>query len=194
MKRVFFGVLPFLASSLLALGVLQVAFGTNFGSTPRGGSPLNAVSLADDRTHYVYDDFLYYTWVSDFRWARDYIYGATDLDTYTGSWSLADVKVWSGDYGMNNAFGWVDCNESYATTSGWHPNLTCYGQDLYINLYSGYSYGYDSQSERIAQFCHELGHTVGLRHTSDYTSCMNTGNISSGYLGSHDISHLNAAY
>lgn len=183
-----------LLSAVVTLFALGIASASNFGSVPRGGTPLNAVSLADDRTHYVYDDFLYAPWISDFRWARDYIYGATDPDTYAGSWSVADVKVWSGDYGMNNVFGWVDCNPYSATTYGWHPNMTCYGQDLYINLYSGYSYGFDSQSERIAQFCHELGHTVGLQHTTGYTTCMNTGNISTGYLSSHDVSHLNANY
>ncbi len=174
--------------------VLNGAFATNFGSTSRGGSPSNAVSLADDSTHYVYDDFLFSSWVADFRWARDYVYGATDLDTYTGSWSIADVKVWSGDYGMNGFFGWADCNPSSASTSGSHPTLRCYGQDIFFNLYSGYGYGFDSQSERIAQFCHELGHTLGLRHTSDYTTCLNQGNISAGYLGTHDIDHLNANY
>lgn len=122
------------------------------------------------------------------------VYDPTDLDMFQGTYSVFDVWATSGDYGQNGVFGWVDCPPS-ATTTGSHPGRTCYGQHLYLNQYSGYAYGFDTENERRFQTCHELGHTVGLNHpTSAYTTCMNSGNLSTTALGSHDVNHLDAHY
>lgn len=179
-------------SFMITVAAVSTVYATNFGSTQMGGTPTRGVSLANNEWHYVYDAFMDSTLRTSLRWARDNVYGATDLDTFTGTWDVHDVYATSGDYGNNNFFGWVECPAG-ATTSGSDPNRTCYGQILWLNEY--YAYAFDTENERRFQACHELGHTVGLRHpTSSYTTCMNTGNLSTTSLGAHDISHINSHY
>lgn len=167
--------------------------GDELGFGP-GGSPQNAVSLGNNKWHYIYDEFMDPTLRTSLRWARDNVYDPTDLVALTGTWQVHDVFATSADYGNNGLYGWVDCPAS-ATTTGSNPNRTCYGQTLYLNQYSGYAFAFDTENERRFQACHELGHTVGLRHpTSSYTTCMNTGALSTTSLHSHDINHINSHY
>lgn len=41
--------------------------------------------------------------------------------------------------------------------------------------------------------CHEIGHSVGLRHTSNTQSCLNVNNTSQ-VLSQHDKDHINARH
>ncbi len=93
--------------------------------------------------------------------------------------------VWDWDYGDNGLNGWNAC---VGTTNGAHPNQKCTQQWVKINLF------YNPPPQRIA--CHEMGHSVGLRHSDDQASCMKStaagGN--SNVLTAHDKSHLNLQY
>lgn len=42
--------------------------------------------------------------------------------------------------------------------------------------------------------CHEVGHTVGLDHTTVYASCMKTGSTGNTTFSSHDVDHINGRW
>ena len=93
-----------------------------------------------------------------------YYDGATDLTTrrYTSSPTL-DVLVTDSNYGFNNILGWVECLPGSAT-SGSHPYRRCDKQKLRLN--GSYASLITTWQARRSLSCHEIGHTVGLRHTT----------------------------
>ena len=42
--------------------------------------------------------------------------------------------------------------------------------------------------------CHEMGHTVGLQHTSNSNSCMEATGYTPLDLSNHDVDHINGNY
>jgi hypothetical protein len=96
-----------------------------------------------------------------------------------------DLCVFDSDYGNNNLNGWNACAGSII---GQHPTQKCSVDWVRINL------RYSPPAQRIA--CHEMGHAVGLRHTSDQASCLKTTQAggASQVLTEHDKAHLNAQY
>lgn len=179
------------------------AYASNFGSTACGGSPRNCVSLADNALHEWCEEGtlgnqipgIYTTFVESMDDYDEY----TDLTTshVCPITSNRDVIVTDAEYGPNNGIvAWVECLPTSAT-SGSHPNLRCDQQKLRFNSYSAYSNYYDSYSNRLSISCHEIGHTVGLRHTNsaDTDSCMDNFSESRSTLTSlHDDSHINGNY
>lgn len=186
-----------LASAL----VVAPANASNFGSTACAGSPRNCVSRANNIYHAV-------AWEGDRDitpgmdiatfWAVDNVYNPTDLVAYRDeSDPYPDVRVWDYPYGDNGVLAWVECPPDNTGTGGTDPNRWCRGQKLrYNSHYWWNSTEYDTEDGRRRIACHELGHTVGLRHLSTTDSCMyqyaGSGGISS--LGTHSISHINNNY
>ena len=166
---------------------------TNFGSTSCGGTPVNCVSLANSWAHYVYFSNVRSDIKNATIWSLDNNYSPTDVEAVeTSSSTDNDVSVHSYTYGQNGVFGWVNC-PSDAVTSGSHPNRTCKGQVLKFN--ETYAYGFDTVDERRFQACHEMGHTLGLRHPEgDGDTCLRQGNLSITHLRPHDRDELNATY
>jgi hypothetical protein len=116
-------------------------------------------------------------------------FGPTDLAVGVFSSSTCqasyEVCVYDADYGNNGVNGWNQCP---GTVVGQNPNRTCSQQRVQINLF------YSPPAQRIA--CHELAHSVGLRHTGEQASCVKKtsegGN--SQVLSTHDKNHLNDQY
>lgn len=193
----------FLCTLMIAatqLGMAPSAHASNFGSTPCGGSPVNCVSLTDNRDlHWCEEGTLgnqipgIYT--STVESMEDYR-GSTVLDPrhLCPITSSRDVVVTDASYGNNGLFAWVRCRAG-SGTSGQHPNRICDSQKLRYNGWSGYEYAYDTYSKRLSRACHEIGHTVGLRHTSNENSCMAPYSPDRSTLTSlHDDDHINGTY
>lgn len=190
-RRLSIGTLSAVVSFILASAIANA---TNWGSTTPGGSPQNSVSVGNDQYHRTYLSFMDSTLAADTKWAMDNSYGVTtDLVSLTGTYSNADVIGFSGDYGSAAFIAWVSCPAG-STTTGSHPTRSCQPQELFMNQNATYASYYDSQNERRYVGCHELGHTVGLRHTEAVTTCLNSGNYSITYISAHDISHIDGYY
>jgi hypothetical protein len=95
-------------------------------------------------------------------------YGPTDLyvlnqTSSTCSDASHDTCVYDNTYGDNGLNGWNSCAGS-GQIVGAHPNQVCTLSWVRLNQSAS------PPAKRIA--CHELGHSVGLRHTTSSTSCL----------------------
>jgi Matrixin len=132
------------------------------------------------------------------------VYDPLDLVAYvTTTDPLPDVWAHDDNYGpsANDVVAWVDCDGTNTGTGGTHPNRWCRGQIMRFNSYyyhfSSRVYDDDAQRQNVA--CHELGHTVGLRHHETVPavgSCMYriVGVNQTTILNPHDRAHINAYY
>lgn len=102
--------------------------------------------------------------------------------------SSADVNVQDLYVG---AVGWwgVGYCASSATYGGSDPNCWCRPQVLTYNL--SYSAGV-GQPYYLA--CHELGHTVGLRHYNHVTCMVNADLTGEKVITPHERDHINSRY
>lgn len=185
-----------LVVAVVSLLVLQVglvpAMATNFGSAGTAGSSgtTNGVWLTNNYFWNVGRRNLTATYSTGVYQAVEEEYEPSDMDGAALTPDSCpdsgyDVCVYDYNYGDNGLNGWNACA---GTTSGSHPTQRCSLDYVRINTY------YSPPAKRIA--CHELGHSVGLRHTSDSASCLKRtadGGTSSD-LTSHDRTHLNNTY
>ena len=94
-----------------------------------------------------------------------------------------DVCLMDADYGDNGFLGWVQCPSGLA--SGSNPNRECDLPKARLNeWYAGSTGQYNT--------CHEVMHTVGLRHTSEQSLCVKTASSggNSPTMSNHDRNHL----
>jgi hypothetical protein len=188
----------------------QPANANNFGSTactdPAGDVPRNCVSLANNIYHaanYVNLDQTTQAipgLTTAMTAALSDLNGA-DLVAYRDeNDSLPDVWVHDWNYGaLAGIVAWAVCPTDNTGQGGTDPNRWCRGQDTNFNVYywasdNGY---YDTAAQRQNVACHELGHTVGLRHRTDTrNSCMWTyaGDGGSTRYDAHDREHVNLRY
>jgi hypothetical protein len=113
---------------------------------------------------------------------------------------LTDVIAFSGDYGDNGAAGWVYCPSDAPQGINRFDHRWCRQQELHLNHNPRYGLFFDDEGSRGHIACHELGHTVGLRHWGNPpetdgpvgATCMNA-NTPNGPTSLHqtDIDHLN---
>ena len=180
-----------IVGSMVLLGG-STAHATNFGSAGvRGtgkdaaGNWLNGVWLTNNTIWNVGRRGLTATYSAGVYAAVEEEYEPTDLTAYAVTTSSCpdstyDVCVYDADYGDNGLYGWNACAGS---TSGTHPTQRCSLDWVRINL------RFSPPAKSIA--CHELGHSVGLRHSLDQASCMSATGWSSD-LTAHDRAHINA--
>ncbi|BCJ70487.1 hypothetical protein CS0771_00310 [Catellatospora sp. IY07-71] len=201
------------AASASVLGVQSPAQAGNWGSTACGGTPVNCVSTANNRTHAIrYVDFGFRPGyedadahvpgaASETNWVISSVYNPTVLSVYRDEAdAYPDVWMYDANYGyLSGVTGWVECPPDNTGTGGSHPNRWCRGQRLRLNSYFyWYDSGvYDTIDQRRNVICHEMGHTLGLRHRTDTrASCMWTyaGDGGGSTLDAHDTGHITARY
>ncbi|MEU7610205.1 hypothetical protein [Micromonospora sp. NPDC049204] len=208
-------VLSALTVAVVSLGLIvahpgsRPAFASNWGSIC--DTAIACVSLANNSQHAIRfvnltssDTPTYPNDIPRMQIAANHAiaqYNATDMVVYRDeSDPLPDVWVHDWNYGSVDFFGITYCTDENSGTGGSHPNRWCRGQQNRFNAYWYWNASgvFDTDFQRRLLTCHELGHTVGLRHnTVSSNSCIwwdpfvaNTGSI----LHAHDISHINARY
>lgn len=135
--------------------------------------------------------------------ARSHYASVTVLTMPVTTQSTYDVALGDAYYGDNNAFAWASC-PPLATTFGFHPTQACFNQEVRFN--ASYMGAYTTAAERQTIACHELGHTVGLRHWNNpddghhaqypFSSCMYTpsGQANRTGLSGIDANHIDDTY
>lgn len=207
------GRLALLVTVLLAAGAPAVVTadhgGAKLGSlvdcqAPR--IPPRCVSVGDDARHHVYiHPSVPGPLAESIRRAMREAYRGLELrlvevDRLTGR---TDVIVRAADYGLNGAAGWVVCPADAPRGRNAEGDRWCRGQEMYFNLNPRYAAYLADDDSRTHLACHELGHTIGLRHwgnppASDgpaAATCMNW-NTPDGPTRLHrfDRDHINAYY
>lgn len=185
--------LPSVAAMVLLLGAVYPALASNWGSTGSAGvvGTTNAVSLLPDRTMTVKRVELTSSYSNAVFAIVTDRYNPTDLvasvGANTNSCPTSDrICVFDHDYGNNNLYGWTACHSGSA---GSNPSRTCAHQWVRLNLF----YTPPSSSRLV---CHELGHTVGLRHGGETNSCVYSpiADSTTTSLTTQDVNHINAHY
>ena len=169
--------------ALIAMAVLAPApvsaHAGHFGSDYPDPCDANLTSqcIADDGSHYIYDYGLSGDQISaGMTWTKA-LYTPSNShvsiipDTCGVATAFCDVLLNDGNYGLNGAWAWTACD--IGATHGGNPathRAWCYPQWLKFNL--SYKTNYSTLTKTRAIACHEMGHSLGLRHNSLTDTCM----------------------
>jgi Metallo-peptidase family M12 len=184
-------VMPASGLALLLVFLAACNFGSAMGTYRLNGTT-GAVSLLPSNTMTVQAVNLSQWRFDGVRWTMTADYSPTRLNTAllrgNSCPDTVHICVHANSY-VRNSFGWTSCRDG--TSAGRDPNRTCFFQVVRFNTRL-------SGPDRVRLACHELGHTVGLRHTGDNTSCM-LGSYTAGdggalALNRHDRDHINDHY
>ena len=145
-----------------------------------------------------------------FQWAASNNYNPTDMTwTQVGTGPLVDVYMYDNDWGNNDAIGWHRC-PLYAQSVGSDPARRCRGQEVHMSMWYAtngerpwlYPDGSVNWGRLVRTTTHEVGHSVGLKHSADTSSPMCAFDMSDPFicnwsavwLTTHDVSHVNGNY
>lgn len=141
------------------------------GSSQCGPDLYVSLCIADNYVHTVHSVSVRSDIEADMFWILNQRYNVlTELLAVRDYDMNADVRAFSLDYGAGSAYHAAIYCPTFATKYGSNPNVVCRPQQIRFNLH--FPAKYDSQGERRAIACHELGHSVGLHHRNHLDSCM----------------------
>lgn len=123
--------------------------------------------------------------------------GTTDLRMYQTtelSISRNDVRVYRANYGDNGYAAVNRCSISGRAVTGAHPTRSCV--PVLIQFNNEYPHYYNSDPRVWAIVCHELGHSVSLRHAPAHAGSCVTGNSLDGIsqLSAAEVGHINGRH
>ena len=130
-------------------------------------SPPRCSSVGNDIRHFVaFDATLSIGLAESLRDTMFEDYDATKLEMILQDAVTAetDVIAFSQDYGNNGAAGWVNCPLDSPQGVNRQRHRWCQGQELHFNLNLSMTMFFADDASRDHVACHELGHTLGLRH------------------------------
>jgi hypothetical protein len=208
------GIAPALALAVGVAGGAPTPAVADHGGAPLGSlldcdrpvTPPRCVSVGDDFRHYVVIHRSVPPDLADsVRRAMRDAYGPTALRMIEQRRvnRLTDVIVYAADHGANGAAGWVNCPPDAPQGINQHGDRWCRHQELHFNLNARYAAFFADDDSRTHLACHEIGHSVGLRHWGNppisdgpgAATCMNA-DTPNGPVRLHrfDRAHINAYY
>ncbi len=181
---------PVLSLALLFGASGLPVLGTNFGSGIAHicDDTVYSQCVADNGTHTVYAASLTADWSAALNSAITVYNGHADLSVSLGACCSTDVVAYDFDYGDTGYWAWTAC-EDEASYGGSNPDRWCKPQGIYFN--QEYTW---AANPRKSIACHELGHSLGLRHSSESTSCMKYASTTNLSYTSHDSALLAGQY
>jgi hypothetical protein len=183
--------------ALCVSGSMQFVDASNVGSNvASGGTPAHACDdshssqcVANNAFHSIFDFNLTSGWRTGTTYAIGQYEPISSIDVVWDADSDADVLAYQANYGLNGLWAWTLCSGS-AQHGGVDPDEWCRPQWLHYNL----SYS-QTASQKQSISCHEVGHTLGLRHSNETSGiCMKRDQRTILVPSGHDVTMLNGQY
>ncbi|HEX6140895.1 MAG TPA: hypothetical protein VF013_10630 [Candidatus Limnocylindria bacterium] len=143
--------------------------GSPIGSMPtceRPVDPPRCTSVGNDRWHYIYIDASVPADLADAIRQAMGVYDGTYLVVVEQPriTDATDAIAYASDAGQNGAAGWVYCPPDAPQGLNGFGHRWCRHQEIHFNLNSRYHAFFADGASRLSLACHEMGHTIGLRH------------------------------
>jgi hypothetical protein len=168
---------------------------------PSGGTGCLG-NMADNRDHYVWNDSLSAATLDAANYVRVYTYNPTAINTFTEDVFTSQTDVLLRDYDYEGPWCnlvWRSSSTAVTGIVGYTKCLALSGsacQQFEVRFDNDWMGPKTTAQERWLA-CHELGHTVGLTHTSQAVpACMSPNDqlANPSTLTSHDSAHLTGYY
>lgn len=180
------------------------SIGALFNCDRPGVFPPRCTSVANDMRHSVYFDSTLTDGLAES--LRDSLAEDYDPTAFVASVDpeltrATDVIAFSQDYGDIGAAAWVYCPPGAPQGTNSEGDRWCRMQELHFNLNPRLAVYFEDDGSRDHVACHELGHTIGLRHWGNppasagptAATCMNADTPNGAtVLHQIDIDHIDA--
>ncbi len=163
--------------------VFQVAIAASVMVLTPGAAAANFGPYYAEGSHHTFvDESLNYYWgVAADR--AEVILGDTAMSAAWVTYHAADIALYSQNEGDAGYYGYYQCVTELSSEICSHAHIV-------FNTF------YETTTQiRKSTACHEVGHSVGLKHKNDYDGCMHSDEeFPIDYGDPHDLNHLSSKY